>query len=167
MLGVKNLPASEGDIRDTGLIPGSRRFPGGGHSMLTWRIPWTGEPGRIQFIELQSRTQLKWLCAHGEAIRYVDLELKTKKVDLNHRLNSHQHIGSHKRHDNMSCLIIGNCMAERIKSKRGSIISFSQFFLILSHDSCMISSREELSLPNNWYWIFILLPWCVGTWRQI
>ena len=29
---VKNLPANAGDIRDTGLIPGSGRCPGGGHS---------------------------------------------------------------------------------------------------------------------------------------
>ena len=28
---VKNLPANAGDIRDTGLIPGSGRSPGGGH----------------------------------------------------------------------------------------------------------------------------------------
>ena len=40
---VKNLPASAGDIRDVGLIPGSGRLPGGGHgnplSILAWRIP--------------------------------------------------------------------------------------------------------------------------------
>ena len=29
---VKNPPANEGDIRDEGLIPGSGRSPGGGHS---------------------------------------------------------------------------------------------------------------------------------------
>ena len=28
---VKNLPAIAGDVRDTGLIPGSGRSPGGGH----------------------------------------------------------------------------------------------------------------------------------------
>ena len=28
---VKNLPASVGDITDTGLIPGMERSPGGGH----------------------------------------------------------------------------------------------------------------------------------------
>ena len=28
---VKNLPANAGDIRDTGLIPGSGKIPGGGH----------------------------------------------------------------------------------------------------------------------------------------
>ena len=28
---VRNPPANAGDIRDTGLIPGSRRSPGGGH----------------------------------------------------------------------------------------------------------------------------------------
>ena len=31
VLMVKNLPANAGDIRDTGLIPGSERSPGGGH----------------------------------------------------------------------------------------------------------------------------------------
>ena len=30
-LEVKNLPASAGDVRDMGLIPGSRRCPGGGN----------------------------------------------------------------------------------------------------------------------------------------
>ena len=46
---VKNLPANAGDTRDMGLIPGSGRFPGGGHgnphSTLAWKIPWTEEPG--------------------------------------------------------------------------------------------------------------------------
>ena len=28
---VKNPPANAGDIRDAGLIPGSGRYPGGGH----------------------------------------------------------------------------------------------------------------------------------------
>ena len=28
---VKNLPANVGDVRDSGLIPGSGRSPGGGH----------------------------------------------------------------------------------------------------------------------------------------
>ena len=31
---VKNPPANAGDIRDMGLIPGSGRFPGGGHGIL-------------------------------------------------------------------------------------------------------------------------------------
>ena len=31
VLVVKNLPASAGDLRDSGLIPESGRFPGGGH----------------------------------------------------------------------------------------------------------------------------------------
>ena len=28
---IKNLPAKAGDVRDTGVIPGSGRFPGGRH----------------------------------------------------------------------------------------------------------------------------------------
>ena len=31
---LKNLPASAGDVRDTGFISGLRRSPGGGHSNL-------------------------------------------------------------------------------------------------------------------------------------
>ena len=31
-LGVKSLPYSPGDTRDGGLVPGSGRSPGGGHS---------------------------------------------------------------------------------------------------------------------------------------
>ena len=49
---VKNPPASAGDLRDTGPIPGSGRPPGGGHgnnsSILIWRIPWTEGPGALQ-----------------------------------------------------------------------------------------------------------------------
>ena len=40
---VKNLPDNAGDVRDSGLIPGSGRSLGGGqatHSnILAWRIP--------------------------------------------------------------------------------------------------------------------------------
>ena len=31
LLVIKNLPANAGVIRDSGLIPGLGRFPGGGH----------------------------------------------------------------------------------------------------------------------------------------
>ena len=54
---VKNPPANAGDARDTGLIPGSGRSPGGGNgthsSILAWEIPWTEEPGRLQSIASQ------------------------------------------------------------------------------------------------------------------
>ena len=55
---LKNLPASAGDIRDMGSIPGSGRSPGGGHRQptpvfLPGEFPWTEEPGRLQSIGLQ------------------------------------------------------------------------------------------------------------------
>ena len=55
---VKNLLASAGAAGEVGLIPGFRRSPGGGpgsplqYSYLE-RIPWTEEPGELQFIGLQ------------------------------------------------------------------------------------------------------------------
>ena len=46
-----NPPANAGDIRGVGVIPGSGRFPGGGHGnplqFLAWGIPWTEEPGGL------------------------------------------------------------------------------------------------------------------------
>ena len=54
---VKNLPAYAGDMRDEGSIFGWGRSLEEGmvtHSnILAWRIPWTEEPGRLQFIRSQ------------------------------------------------------------------------------------------------------------------
>ena len=40
---VQNLPANAGDAGDVGLIPGSRRSPGGGHSN-TLHYSWVENP---------------------------------------------------------------------------------------------------------------------------
>ena len=55
---IKNLPANAGDEGDeVQSLPGSGRSPGGGmetqSSILACKIPWTEEPGGLQFIELQ------------------------------------------------------------------------------------------------------------------
>jgi len=54
---VKNLPAMQEMQADTSLIPGSGRSPEGGkaiHSyILAWKIPWTEEPGKLQFMGSQ------------------------------------------------------------------------------------------------------------------
>ena len=54
---VKNLPASAGELRDAGPIPGLGRIPGRGQashsSILAWKTPWTKEPGELQSIGLQ------------------------------------------------------------------------------------------------------------------
>ena len=56
----KNPPANEGDARDVGLIPGFGRSPRGGNGnplqYLAWKIPWTEEPGGLQFIGSQTDT---------------------------------------------------------------------------------------------------------------
>ena len=63
---LKNLPASAGDMRDLGLIPGSGRSPEGGSpgkematntSILAWESPWTEESGGLQFIGSQGDGQ--------------------------------------------------------------------------------------------------------------
>ena len=52
VLVVKNLPASAGDIRDTGSIPWSGRPPREGHwqptlALLPGESLWTKKPGRL------------------------------------------------------------------------------------------------------------------------
>ena len=48
------MPANLGELRDVGLIPGQEdpleRGMATHSSILAWRIPWTEEPGRLQFI---------------------------------------------------------------------------------------------------------------------
>ena len=54
---IKEPPANAVDIRDLGSIIGSGRSPGGGYgnplTILAWRIPWTKDPDRLQFIGSQ------------------------------------------------------------------------------------------------------------------
>ena len=53
LLVVKNTPANAGDARAVGSIPGSGRSPEQEMairpSILAWEIPWTEEPGGLQF----------------------------------------------------------------------------------------------------------------------
>ena len=60
---VNNLPASIGDARDMGLIPGSEdpleEGMAADSSILAWRIPWTEKPGGLQCMgSRKSRTRL-------------------------------------------------------------------------------------------------------------
>ena len=51
---VKNRPTNAGDAEDTGSIPGSGRFPGGGHGNPLQRSclenPMDREPGGLQSV---------------------------------------------------------------------------------------------------------------------
>ena len=67
---LKNLPPNAGDIRDVGLIPGSRRSSGGGHNNpLQYpclenpmdRGAWRATVPRVA----PSQTWLKWLSTHA------------------------------------------------------------------------------------------------------
>ena len=69
---VKNLPANSGDIRDSGLIPGSGRSPGGGHGNplqyscpgnSTYRARWAAIHGVVK-----SQTLLKQLSVHARVV---------------------------------------------------------------------------------------------------
>ena len=68
---VKNPPTIAGDTgntKDTGLILGSGKFPGGEgmathSSILAWRIPWTEEPGGLQSTGSE-RVRHDWACIH-------------------------------------------------------------------------------------------------------
>ena len=55
MLVVKNSPINAGNIRDKGSIPGSdredllKKTVAIHSTILAWKIPWTEEPGGLQF----------------------------------------------------------------------------------------------------------------------
>ena len=55
VLGVKNLPANAGDLRDVGLIPGSGRSPEGGR----------GNPLQYSCLENSMDRGAWWATVHG------------------------------------------------------------------------------------------------------
>ena len=63
---VKNPPASAGDARDVGSIPGPGRFPeeemAPQSSVLAWKISWAEEPGGPQSMGPQ---RVRCNCAQG------------------------------------------------------------------------------------------------------
>ena len=66
---VKNLSAmletQERRVRSLGWEEPLEREMATRSCILVWKIPWTEEPGGLQFIGSQSRTQLKRLRAHA------------------------------------------------------------------------------------------------------
>ena len=80
MLVVKNLLASAGDLRDTDLIPGWGRSPGGGHgnplqySCLKYsmdRGAWQAAVHRVA----KSQTQLKRLSIHAHKYVHIYIDI--------------------------------------------------------------------------------------------
>ena len=56
---VKNLPAiQETRIRSLGREDSLEKGMASHSSILAWEMPWTEEPGRLQFMESQSQTPL-------------------------------------------------------------------------------------------------------------
>ena len=79
---VKNLPANAGDAEDTGLIPGSGRFPGGGngnqlqYSRLENPIDRGAWWAMVHWIT-KSRTQQKRLNTQGDKIQIGTNSIRT------------------------------------------------------------------------------------------
>ena len=79
---VKNPSANAGDVRDTGLIPGSGRSPGGEHG-YPLRYSCLENPkdrGAWQTIVhgvSQSRTQLKQLSTHGFTHTWIHAHMES------------------------------------------------------------------------------------------
>ena len=79
---AKNPLASAGDRRDAALNHGSGESSGGGHgNSLKYTCQenlWTEEPGKLQFIRLQSQIQLNQLKTYTQAQQYT-LKIQNQK----------------------------------------------------------------------------------------
>ena len=64
VLVVKNPPANAGDVRDLGLIPGSGRFPGGGH----------GNPLQYSCLENPTGGGIWWATVPGVSNSWTQLK---------------------------------------------------------------------------------------------
>ena len=78
---VKNPPASAGDVRDSGSIPGSGRFPGGerGNPLQYSCLDTPVDRGACRAIVhrvTKSRTQLKRLSMHSAKMNVISEQYK-------------------------------------------------------------------------------------------
>ena len=71
MLVVKNLPASAGDVRDVGSIPGSGKSPGGGN----------GNPPQYSCLENPMDKGAWWATVHGVTKSQTQL----KQLSMNNK----------------------------------------------------------------------------------
>ena len=69
---VKNLPANAGDVRDTGLIPGWERSPGGGN----------GNPLQSSCLENPMDRGAWWAAVHGVRKSWTRLKLLSMLIGL-------------------------------------------------------------------------------------
>ena len=85
---VTNPPASAGDLRDTGSIPGSEdpleKKMATYSSILAWRIPWTEEPGRLPSIG-SLRVEHDWsdfICTYHKNINNMYVDYIQLNIDI-------------------------------------------------------------------------------------
>ena len=71
MLVVKNLPASAGDVRDVGSIPGSGKSPGGGN----------GNPPQYSCLENPMDKGAWWATVHG----VTKSQMQLKQLSMNNK----------------------------------------------------------------------------------
>ena len=74
---VKNLPAIQKmQVQSLGQEDPLEKGMATHSSILPWRIPWTEEPGGLQFIGSQSQTQLKQLSTHAQTFSSISITIK-------------------------------------------------------------------------------------------
>ena len=73
-----SLPTQETQVQSLGQEGSLEKERTTHSSILAWKIPWTGEPGRLQFMGLQkSRTQL----SNQQQERYIaNIQGKLKRL---------------------------------------------------------------------------------------
>ena len=106
VLEVKNLPASAGDVRDMGSIPGLGRSPGGGH----------GNPLQYSYLENPMDRGVWWATVHTATKSWTWLK----------RLGTHAQVSFSKR---KYILWNKHCLPEELVSKPVKQFCFVGFFI--------------------------------------
>lgn len=70
---ILSTSVNSGNARDSGLIPGSQRFPGGEKAtdsgILAWEISRTVEPGRLQYMGCKESYVTEQLGVHATFVQ--------------------------------------------------------------------------------------------------
>ena len=151
---VKNLLANAGDVRDAGSIPGSWRFPGGGHgnpvqySCLENPMDREGWWAMVHKVA-KSRTWLKRLSIHGSKgkARFIILDLLQVYQSLISNANYSYYVSL-----KWTLVKYGNIyygFVEFIQPK--FLIAFSTYIVLWISQYCYQWEKNHCNMENNFF----------------
>ena len=131
-------------------------------SIHAWKIPWTGEPGRIQSMEMERvRNNWAWACARTHTHTHIHTHTHTNAHTHTHCCPLHtQHKYSSISVPSVGILfqaITGDCLSDSFDTKFLRVLQFHSLVLALSSLPLNLKLVKK-PIPKSYPWVSCLQP---------